>query len=139
MSQPTTFLVDPVPNEQAWPWAMPIYWTSNRTYCFNQQITNTVPDKALFYKSLDDGQTWTQPDVANSLVCNGECDYFFDGVTKTVNIVVAPASFARRSTSTWVAGVIVAQLTKIFPCAPVSNESPLSANTASCAASSRFN
>ena len=48
----------------------------------------------------------------------------------------APTAFARRSTSMWVDGVIVAQLTKTFPAALVRRESPFSAKTASWAASS---
>ncbi len=44
--------------------------------------------------------------------------------------VEAPAFCARRPISTWVLGVMVAQLTKIFPRARTRSESPASAKTA---------
>ena len=50
--------------------------------------------------------------------------------------VMAPRLFARRPISTWVFGVTVAQLTKVLPLARTRRESPSSAKTPSCAASS---
>ncbi len=88
MPQPGTFLLDPLnPTEQAWVWAQPIYWTANRTYAFTEQLPISG-NKACFYKSLDGGAVWSTPDIANALVCHGFADYFFDGVSNIVNLLI---------------------------------------------------
>lgn len=92
MPQPSTFLIDSTnPNEQSWAWAQPIYWTSNRTYAFTVQ-DNISPNKAAFYKSIDGGATWTTPDIADALVCHAFADYYFDGVSSIVNILMVQAN-----------------------------------------------
>lgn len=94
MPQPTTYLIDLTePNEQSWPWSQPIFWTLNRTYAFNQQVASVSVNKALWYLSLDGGKTWSKPDAANAQVCNGESDFYFDGSTHLVNMLILPLSF----------------------------------------------
>ena len=88
MPQPSTFLIDAAnPTEQSWAYAQPIYWTLSRTYAFTVQL-NVSPNKAAFYKSLDGGATWTTPDIADALVCHAFADYYFDGVSNIVNILL---------------------------------------------------
>ena len=92
MAQPSTFLIDSAnPTEQSWAWAQPIYWTANRTYAFTVQ-DNVSPNKAAFYKSLDGGITWTTPDIADALACHAFADYYFDGVSNIVNILLVQAN-----------------------------------------------
>lgn len=97
MAQPATFLLDSVnPTEQVWAWAQPIYWTSSRTYAFTQQIPVST-NKSCFYKSLDGGITWTTPDFTHAVVCHGFADFFFDGVSNIVNILMFVNSSGSQS------------------------------------------
>lgn len=88
MPQPSTFLLDSTnPTEESWVWAQPIFWSSRRTYAFTLQIPVSA-QKAAFYKSLDGGATWTDPDIADAQVCKAFADYYFDGVSNIVNILL---------------------------------------------------
>ena len=88
MPQPSTFLIDSTnPTEQVWPWPQPICWTLNRTYSFTQQLPVST-NKAAFYKSLDGGSTWTTPDIVHAQVCHGFVDFYFDGVSNIVNLLM---------------------------------------------------
>ncbi|HEX9156262.1 MAG TPA: hypothetical protein VF819_11885, partial [Nitrospira sp.] len=93
MSQPTSFLIDTtVPASAAITPFGPIYWTSNRTYCFAIQTSVLGTNRLGFYLSLDGGATWSRPDSANAAACDGAAAFFWDGSTPTCNIVFRPTS-----------------------------------------------
>lgn len=88
MPQPSTFLIDSTnPTEQSWAWAQPIFWTSGRTYALIPQVPVSA-QKAAFYLSLDGGATWTPPDLAHAQVCKAFVDYYFDGVSNVINMLL---------------------------------------------------
>lgn len=97
VSQPITKLLDALPNEQAWASQQPIFWTSNRMFAFNKEVSAVATNKAIAYKSTDGGITWSKPDAASATTSNGFMDYYFDGVSNIVNMVILAANSGTQS------------------------------------------